>query len=37
MKRVDAEYKSEKIPTEEEQANQTLRKIVGKSFISEIY
>ena len=36
MKRLNPEYKSEKIPTEEEN-NGILRKIVGKSFISEVY
>ncbi len=37
MKKIDSEYKSEKIPTEEEQQSNVLRKIVGKSFISEVY
>lgn len=37
MKKIDAEYKSEKILTEEEQSKQILRKITGKSFIEEVY
>ena len=37
MKRVDPEYESEQVPTEEEQQKNVLRKIVGNSFISEIY
>lgn len=37
MKRIDPEYKSEPVPTEEEQQTKVLRKIVGNSFISEIY
>lgn len=36
-KRIDPEYKSEPIPSEEEQNALVLRKIVGKSFISEVY
>jgi hypothetical protein len=36
MKRMEPEYKSEQIVPEEEN-NKILRKIVGNSFISEIY
>lgn len=37
MKRIDSQFISEKIPSEEEHKENILRKIVGKSFISEIY
>ena len=36
MKRLDPQYKTEKVPSEEENKG-ILRKIVGSTFIQEVY